>query len=154
MCIRDRISDVQILATPEYFIGIVHLYILYFDVVHLAEHFGCVDRRIGHFQIVGIPQCLTPADIEKTTVDYKPCLLYTSDVYKRQVTQSVWGAVVTTIAVCLPSFILVLLISYFFVKCKDNKYIKAAMSGPVSYTHLDVSKRQSIQSSTYWKLRV
>ena len=38
------------------------------------------------------------------------------------VTQSVWGAVVTTIAVCLPSFILVLLISYFFVKCKDNNY--------------------------------
>ena len=52
------------------------------------------------------------------------------------VTQSVWGAVVTTIAVCLPSFILVLLISYFFVKCKDNKYIKAAMSGllPMSVT--------------------
>ena len=81
MCIRDRrisssmqlqISDVQILATPEYFIGIVHLYILNFDVVHLAEHFGCVDTRIGHFQMVGIPQCRTPADIEKTTVDYKP----------------------------------------------------------------------------------
>lgn len=45
------------------------------------------------------------------------------------VTQSVWGAVAATVAVCLPSFILVLLISYFFVKCKDNKYIKAAMSG-------------------------
>lgn len=67
-----QISDVQILATPEYFIGIVHLYILNFDVVHLAEHFGCVDTRIGHFQMVGIPQCRTPADIEKTTVDYKP----------------------------------------------------------------------------------
>ena len=58
------------------------------------------------------------------------------------VTQSVWGAVLATVAVCLPSFILVLLISYFFAKCKDNKYIKAAMSGPVSYTHLDVYKRQ------------
>ncbi len=34
-----------------------------------------------------------------------------------------------TVAVCLPSFILVLLISYFFAQCKDNKYIKAAMSG-------------------------
>ena len=45
------------------------------------------------------------------------------------VTQSVWGAVLATVAVCLPSFFLVLLISYFFVKCKDNKYIKAAMSG-------------------------
>ena len=42
------------------------------------------------------------------------------------VTQSVWGAVLATVAVCLPSFILVLLISYFFAKCKDNKYIKAA----------------------------
>ena len=45
------------------------------------------------------------------------------------VTQSVWGAVLATVAVCLPSFILVLLISYFFAKCKDNKYIKAALSG-------------------------
>ena len=45
------------------------------------------------------------------------------------VTQSVWGAVVATVAVCLPSFLLVLLISYFFVKCKNNKYIKAPISG-------------------------
>ena len=43
--------------------------------------------------------------------------------------KGVWGAIAATIAVCLPSFILVLLISYFFVRCKDNKYIKAAMSG-------------------------
>ena len=33
------------------------------------------------------------------------------------VTHSVWGAVLATVAVCLPSFILVLLISYFFAKC-------------------------------------
>ena len=31
------------------------------------------------------------------------------------VTQSVWGAVLATVAVCLPSFILVLLISYFLM---------------------------------------
>lgn len=46
-----------------------------------------------------------------------------------EVTQSVWGSIVATTAVCLPSFILVVLISYFFAKCRDNKYIKAAMSG-------------------------
>ena len=75
------------------------------------------------------------------------------------VTQSVWGAVGTTIAVCLPSFILVLLISYFFVKCKDNIYIKAAMSGllpmsvsliaaaaSVSYTHLASYLRQLLRN--------
>ena len=32
------------------------------------------------------------------------------------VTGSVWGAVVATVAVCLPSFLMVLFISYFFVK--------------------------------------
>ena len=42
------------------------------------------------------------------------------------VTQSVWGAVVTTIAVCLPSFILVLLISYFFVKFSMSVSLIAA----------------------------
>ena len=31
------------------------------------------------------------------------------------VTQSVWGAVLATVAVCLPSFFFVLLFSYFFV---------------------------------------
>ena len=40
-----------------------------------------------------------------------------------------WGAVVAMVAVCLPSFLMVLFISYFFVKFKDNKYVNAAMSG-------------------------
>ena len=66
-----QIFDIQIFTTPEHLIGIVYLYILYFDVMHLAKHFGCIDTRISHFQMVGIPQCRTPADIEKTTVDNK-----------------------------------------------------------------------------------
>ena len=41
------------------------------------------------------------------------------------VTGSVWGAVVATVAVCLPSFLMVLFISYFFVKFKNNKYVNA-----------------------------
>jgi len=45
------------------------------------------------------------------------------------VTGSVLGAVVAMVAVCLPSFLMVLFISYFFVKFKDNKYVNAAMSG-------------------------
>ena len=45
------------------------------------------------------------------------------------VTGSVWGSVLATVAVCLPSYIIVLIISYFFTRCKDNKYIRAAMSG-------------------------
>lgn len=46
-----------------------------------------------------------------------------------QVTGSVWGSVVTTIAVSLPSIILVLIISYCFAKFKNNKYVDAAFVG-------------------------
>ena len=45
------------------------------------------------------------------------------------VTGNIWGAVIATVAVCLPSFLMVLFISYFFVKVKNNKYVNAAMSG-------------------------
>ena len=45
------------------------------------------------------------------------------------VTGNIWGAVIATVAVCLPSFLMVLFISYFFVKFKNNKYVYAAMSG-------------------------
>ncbi|WP_291587589.1 chromate transporter [Bacteroides sp.] len=45
------------------------------------------------------------------------------------VTGNIWGAVIATTAVCLPSFLMVLFISYFFVKFKNNKYVNAAMSG-------------------------
>lgn len=45
------------------------------------------------------------------------------------VTGDVWGSIIATIAVCLPSFLLVLLISYFFAKFRNNKYVAAAFTG-------------------------
>ncbi len=42
---------------------------------------------------------------------------------------AVLGSCLTTFAVCLPSFILVLIISYFFAKFKNNKYVVAAFTG-------------------------
>lgn len=45
------------------------------------------------------------------------------------VTGNVWGSVIATIAVCLPSFVLVLLISFFFARFKQNKYVAAAFTG-------------------------
>ena len=58
---------------------------------------------------------------------------------------SIWGSIIATFAVCLPSFILVLLVSRFILKHKDNITIKSIFSGlrpvvvgliAVSYTHL------------------
>ncbi len=45
------------------------------------------------------------------------------------VTGSVWGAVVATFAVCLPSFIIILIICSLYSKFKENKWVEAALSG-------------------------
>ena len=42
---------------------------------------------------------------------------------------SIWGSIIATFAVCLPSFILVLLVSRFILKHKDNITIKSIFSG-------------------------
>ncbi|MDR2146833.1 MAG: chromate transporter [Tannerella sp.] len=42
---------------------------------------------------------------------------------------SVLGSIIATVAVCLPSIILMTLICKFFVYFKDSRYVKAALSG-------------------------
>ncbi len=44
-------------------------------------------------------------------------------------TGSVWGSLLATFAVCLPSFILVLLVSQFLQKHQNNTYVKSAFAG-------------------------
>lgn len=45
------------------------------------------------------------------------------------VTGSVWGAIVATVAVCLPSFIIVLSIAHAYQKFRSNKYVDAVFLG-------------------------
>lgn len=68
--------------------------------------------------IVAISQ-MTPGPIGINSATY---IGYTA-------TGSVWGSVVATFAVCFPSFLLVLLISFFFARFKNNKYVTAAFLG-------------------------
>ena len=45
------------------------------------------------------------------------------------VTGNVWGAILATVAVSLPSFLMVLAISMFFAKFRENRYVSAAFTG-------------------------
>ncbi len=45
------------------------------------------------------------------------------------VTGNVWGAALATFAVCLPSFAMILAISYFFVRLKRNKFFYGMLAG-------------------------
>ena len=40
-----------------------------------------------------------------------------------------WGAAVATFSVCLPSLSIMLLLTRFFIKLKDNKYVAGAIAG-------------------------
>ncbi|MDO5017207.1 MAG: chromate transporter [Porphyromonas sp.] len=68
--------------------------------------------------IVAISQ-MTPGPIGVNSATY---IGYT-------VTGSVWGALLATFSVMLPSFILVTLISISFAKIKDNPHIEAVFKG-------------------------
>ena len=45
------------------------------------------------------------------------------------VTQSVWGAVLATVAVCLPSFVIMMLIAMFFARFQDNEVMIRIFNG-------------------------
>ena len=45
-----------VVATPEHLVGIVHRYVLQFEMAHLAKHLRRVDNRVAHLQMVAIPQ--------------------------------------------------------------------------------------------------
>lgn len=69
------------------------------------------------------------------------------------VTGNIWGAVIATVAVCLPSFLMVLFISYFFVKFKNNKYVNAAMSGllPMSVALIGAAALLLMNKDNFYK---
>ena len=66
-----EVLDTDAVATPEHFISIVHRHVFDVDFIHLTEHLWCVDNRVGHLQVVGIPQCRTPSNIEIAMVDFE-----------------------------------------------------------------------------------
>lgn len=73
----------------------------------------------GEFtDIIAISQ-MTPGPIAINSATY---IGYT-------VTGNVWGSIIATIAVCLPSLTIMLLITKFYLKLKDNVYVKSAMWG-------------------------
>lgn len=45
------------------------------------------------------------------------------------VTNNVWGSVITTVAVCLPSFIIILAIARVFAKFRTNRYVDDIFKG-------------------------
>ena len=44
-------------------------------------------------------------------------------------TGNIWGAIVATFAICLPSFIIMLLIAHYYLKFRQNKYVNDIFMG-------------------------
>lgn len=87
------------------------------EVVHWGESTPWISQA-EFTDIVAISQ-MTPGPIGINSATY---IGYT-------VTGSVWGALTATFAVCLPSFLLVLMVSRFILKHKDHPIIKNIFAG-------------------------
>ena len=86
-----------------------------------VTHWGCDAPWLTHTQftdIVAISQ-MTPGPIGINSATY----------IGNSVTGSVWGSIVATFAVCLPSFLLVLMVSRLILKNKENPIIKSIFKG-------------------------
>ncbi len=94
--------------------GYAMLSLIQSEVVEVHEWVSAAEFT----DIVAISQ-MTPGPIAINSATY---IGYTA-------TQSVWGSVVATVAVSLPSIIIMLIICRFFLKFRDNKYVGYVMSG-------------------------
>ena len=91
--------------------GYAMLSLIQADVV---DRYGWISSQ-EFTDIVAISQ-MTPGPIGINSAGYSPAM-------------AVFGSCLTTFAVCLPSFLLVLAISYAFAKFRNNKYVAAAFYG-------------------------
>ncbi len=87
------------------------------EVTHWSETAPWISQA-EFTDIVAISQ-MTPGPIGINSATY---IGYT-------VTGSVWGSVIATIAVCLPSYLLVLFVSRFILRHKENPIIKSIFAG-------------------------
>lgn len=94
--------------------GYAMLSLIQHDVVEVHNWISMSDFT----DIVAISQ-ITPGPIAFNSATY---IGYTA-------TQSIWGSVICTVAVSLPSLVIMITISRFFFMFRDNKYVVAAMSG-------------------------
>jgi len=107
-----------------------------FEVVHRHQWISSSDFT----DIVAISQ-MTPGPIGINTATY---VGYTS-------TGSVWGSVVATIAVCLPSFFIMLAICKFLVAYRRNRWFNAALQGikPVTVGLIAAAAISLINTETF-----
>jgi len=83
----------------------------------LVEHYGWITSA-EFTNMVAVSQ-MTPGPIGINCATYAGYLA----------SGNVFGSLIATIAVVLPSFIIMLLIAHFFSKFKTNKYVDSAMQG-------------------------
>jgi chromate transporter len=76
--------------------------------------------------IVAISQ-MTPGPIGINSATYVGYTAVLNAGYSPQM--AVLGSCLATLAVCLPSLVLILIVSYYFVRFKQNKYVEAAFLG-------------------------
>lgn len=98
--------------------------------------------------LIAISQ-MTPGPIGINTATYAGYTALVHAGYSSSV--AVLGSVVATLSLCLPSFILIVLISYFYTKFRTNTYFAAALAGikPLSVALIGIAALSLMNSDNF-----
>ena len=66
---ESQIPGANVITAPENLVGIVDSDIFEIYLTHLTKHLRRVDHRVGHSEMVAVPQRRTTSDIEIAAVD-------------------------------------------------------------------------------------
>lgn len=111
----------------------LELFISFFKIGIFGFGGGYAMLSLIQNEVVEVHEWITPAEftdiVAISQMTPGPIAINSATYIGYVATQSVWGSVIATVAVSLPSIIIMLIICRFFLKFRDNKYVGYIMSG-------------------------
>jgi chromate transporter len=107
------------------------------------------------YEVVRAHSWISPADfadiVAISQMTPGPIGINTATYVGYAATGSVWGSIISTIAVCLPSLVIMVLICRFLVMYKSNRWVAAALAGikPVTVGLLIAAAFSMVNSDTF-----
>jgi chromate transporter len=133
----------------------VQLFWVYLKIGLFSFGGGYAMLSFVEYEVVRVHTWIKPADfadiVAISQMTPGPIGINTATYVGYAATGSVWGSIISTIAVCLPSLVIMVLICKFLVSYKKNRWVAAALAGikPVTVGLLVAAAFSMVNSDTF-----
>jgi chromate transporter len=133
----------------------LQLFITYLKIGLFGFGGGYAMLSLVEFEVVKCHHWVTPAEftdiVAISQMTPGPIGINSATYIGYTATGNVFGSIVATLAVCLPSFVLMILVSKFLLSFRNNRWIEAALSAikPLTIGLLAVAALSMINTSNF-----